>query len=128
MTNSAPGQKRSWEEVEIEANKRARDRDGRDWRDVHLKSSHRKSAGRGHGRDRRSPGYHDSNGRRGGEPTSRGARVSNSDSKRQGDSYDKHNPDDRKRGDRHRRSRSPQSRGQSQPRGSRVEDEKEEGE
>ena len=126
MTNTASGQKRSWEEVETEANKRARDRDGRDWRDVHLKSSHRKSAGRGHGRDRRSPGCHDSNGRRGGETTSRGARISNSDSKRQGDSCN--NKDDRKRSDRRRRSRSPQSGGRSQPKGPRIEDEKEEGE
>jgi hypothetical protein len=38
MTNIASGKKRSWEEVETEANKRARDRDRRDWRDVHLKS------------------------------------------------------------------------------------------
>jgi hypothetical protein len=123
MTNIASGQKRSWEEAEIEANKRA-SRDGRDWRDVHLKSPPRKPSGRGHGHERRIPGYHDGNGRRGGQPSSR---SSNGDSSRRGDSCEKHNKDVRSKGDSHR-SRSPQQRGNSRSNAPRIEDEKEEGE
>jgi hypothetical protein len=126
MTNIASGQKRSREEVEIEANKRA-SRDGRDWRDVHLKSASRKPSGKGHGYDRRIPGYHDSNGRRGGETSSRGTRDSNSDSRRQGESHEKDKKVDRNRGD-YRSSRSPQSRAPSKSRTPRIEEEKEEGE
>jgi len=121
MTNIASGQKRSWEEVEIEANKRA-SKDGRDWRDVHLKSPSRKPSGRGYGYDRRIPGYHDGNGRRGGQTSSR-----SSNPRRQDDVYEKYSKDDCHKGD-HHRSRSPERRGNSQSSTPRIEDEKEEGE
>lgn len=123
MTNIASGQKRSWEGVETEANKKPRDRgEGLDWRDVHLKSSSRKPPGRPHGYDRRSPDYYDSAGRRGTDISGRGRRSS--DYRRQNDSYGKN--------DRHKHnyhsSRSPQRNAGIHPQGSRVDEEKEEGE
>lgn len=115
MTNIVSGQKRSREEVEIATNKRVRDRDGRDWRDVHLKTP-RKPSGREEIRD-------EGNGRRGGETSGRGTRGLNHESGHQG-SYEKH---DRNRGA-DPRSRSPQTRGYHQSSAPRIEDEKEEGE
>lgn len=126
MTNIASGQKRSWEGVENEENKKPRDRgEGLDWRDVHLKSPSRKPPGRPHGYDRRSPGYYDSAGHRGVETSGRGRRGS--DYKRQSDNYDRYGKNDRHKHN-YRPSRSPQRRAGSHPRDPRVEEEKEEGE
>ncbi|KJA15191.1 hypothetical protein HYPSUDRAFT_1070098 [Hypholoma sublateritium FD-334 SS-4] len=125
MTNVSSGQKRSWDGVENEANKRARDRDEpKDWRDVYLKSPGRKppsGSGGKYASDRRSPSSRDT--RKNG--TASAQRRRESDHRRPKDtgrnSY---------RRDASGRSRSParRPRSYSRSRGDSPRDEREEGE
>jgi len=63
MTNTSSGHKRTWDGVEVESHKRSRDREPRDWRDVHLRSPNNKSPiSRRDSIDKRSGGDHSGRG------------------------------------------------------------------
>ena len=122
MTNVTAGQKRSWNDLETEANnKRPRDKEEpKDWRDVYLKTPERNLPSvKQYRHDRRSPGRSDGGTRRRSDSVGRRRRES------EYSRYDRHPKDesDLAKTDR-RREESVRSHSSSRL----VEDEKEEGE
>lgn len=114
------GQKRSWEGAENESNKRlTRDKgEGRDWRDVHLKTEGRKQNSRNSTYEMRTQSRYDSGGRKASEGNYRSRRDSES-----GSMQEKHRGSRRKE---RTHSRSPKHKPRSPSKD--AEDEKEEGE
>jgi len=128
MTNLASGQKRSWDGVENDMNKRPRDRDELvDWRDVHLRSASTKSSTRPDNYDTRNTHRYD-----GGRHGAPGRRKRGADNRHSNDNQDKSSREDHRKGDRRtrspRRMHTPSRRERSPSIGRRADDEKEEGE
>jgi serine/threonine-protein kinase PRP4 len=122
MTNVTAGQKRSWDDSETEANKRARDKEEpKDWRDVYLKSPERSlPTVKQHRHDRRSPGRNDGGAKRRSDSVGRRRREPDYRSH-----YDRYPKDDR---DLTKNDRRREELAWSHSSSRRVEDEKEEGE
>ena len=119
MTNVTAGQKRSWNDLETEANRRPRE-EPKDWRDVYLKSPERNLPSvKQYRHDRRSPG------RNGGSTRRRSDSIGRRRREAECSRYDRHPKDEC---DLTKLERRREESGRSDSSSRFVEDEKEEGE